>query len=254
MAAGGMSYNGTSLLTYGVYLKKGMPRPILPPVTTRTVEVPGKDGVYSFKPNYQPRLFRLDCLLKATSRAAALAQMQLLATLLHADGVAKQLIFDDQPDRYFLAELQGDPTATLDMLSGEFSIELVCNDPFGYGIAEIDNVYTISTDPQQFIENPGGTCFVEPVYIIIPSVAWSGTLTLGNIETDQQLAWTGALTTSQLLEIDVKRQVVKVNSSPSMSGFGVSSVFPKLLSAVDNHIEVGGILGSLEVTYRARYL
>lgn len=250
MAAGGFSYNNVSMLEFGVYLKSGMQRPMLPTIRERLLEVPGKDGLYSFKPDYGQREFTLDCLLKATSRADALSKIDSIAAVLYTGG-AKPLMFDDQDDRYWLATLSGDPRATLDMMSGEFEIKFRCADPFAYSVTETENVYTIDADPQTFAEEVSGSYPVRPEIILAPDGAWNGIVSVANFQTGQEFVWEGEFENAFLL-VDCEHFVVKVNSTASMSG--MSGAFPYLAPNQINYLLVTGMLGTMKVTYRARFL
>ena len=251
MAAGGFSYNNVAMLQYGVYLKKGMGRPILPPVRDRLLEVPGKDGVYSFRPDYAQREFTLNCLLKATSRTDALAKIDSIASVLYTGGVAKPLMFDDQDGRYWLATLSGDPRATLDMQSGEFEISFLCADPFAYSVIETISNNTINADPQTFAEEVGGSYPIRPEIVLAPDGDWNGIVSVANFQTEQEFVWEGELVNAFLL-IDCEHFVAKVNSTPSMSG--MSGTFLYLSPNQINYIQVTGMLGTMTITYRARFL
>ena len=74
------------------------------------------------------------------------------------------------------------------------------------------------------------------------------------VEAGEELQWTGSLANTEVLVIDVPGWRVRKEGTASMAT--VTGQFPRLLPASDNQIKVTGFstTGTLNITYRARYL
>jgi phage-related protein len=134
----------------------------------------------------------------------------------------------------------------------EGTIVFYAADPCAYKNTADSNNHTIATDPDEITETNGGTAAVRPV-ITITSDADHGetTVTITSVTTGEALAWTGTFDTDDVLEIDCEEMVVKLNGTVDM--LEVEGEFPQLLPG-SNTIDTDGFTGTLNFTYKDRYL
>lgn len=165
-----------------------------------------------------------------------------------------QLIFDNIPERFWLARFQ--------QLSGKLiaptvfkgTIDFVCPNPRSFAVDETISAHSIDTNPKIMYETVGGSAYTEPVYLLaagenIPSAV----VTLFNATTNESIQWSGSLAIGDELEIDVAHWVVKKNDIESMAT--VDGKFPRLVPGI-NTLQVSGfgITGTLQITYRNAYV
>jgi len=246
------SFDGVDLKTLGVYLLADTEQQALPPVRQRLVAIPGRHGAYDFAAQYEAREFRLECFISAPSHAQLMDRLASVARLLDVTRGPRALILDTIPDRYWLARVSDVIQVAAGALNAEFTVSLVCAEPFAFSLTETVSTHTIDADPKTVLENPGGSAPVAPVYELTPNIPISGTIRLGNITSNQEVLWMGVLAAGDRLTIDAERYLVKKNDLDSMAS--VSGSFPRLNPDVDNELRVMGMTGTLKVTYRARYL
>ncbi len=110
--------------------------PILPPTKEHFETIPGKDGVWDFGTQYEKRPIEIDCTVLAADKADLKTKVRDLAGVLNPREGAKELIFDDEPDKLYYARFSGQ--LPLDQIGafGTFTLTLVCPDPFVYSASE----------------------------------------------------------------------------------------------------------------------
>ena len=103
-----------------------------------TTTVPGKYGVADFGADFDYREITVHCNIypKANFTALVSALDDIAAWLDPVQGL-RQLIFDDVPDRYFMARLNDAVDCErLIRSAGSFDLKFFCPDPFGYAITD----------------------------------------------------------------------------------------------------------------------
>jgi predicted phage tail component-like protein len=248
------SFGGVDFATYGVYIQQGKDISVMPPTRENILEIAGKHGVYDFGSHYNARYIEIPCVVVGTSRTDLLSKLDLVKTQLDVLEGDRQLVFDDQSDRYYNAKYDGDMMATISICTCELSIPMICVDPFAYSKTETVSEKTISSTPDTVTEKPGGMVEIKPVWRVIPGSNLSGaTITINNATLDQSLSWTGDLLQTDYLEIDSENWTVKKNTTISM-GTVNSGLFPTLKAGSVNSIKTDGFTGTLRITYRNKYL
>lgn len=131
-----------------------------------TTTVPGKYGVTDFGSDFDYREIAVSCTVIPQKNFAALVQK--------LDGIAAwldpislhQLIFDDVPDRYFMARLNAAVDCErLIRSAGKFDLKFFCPDPFGYAL--IDETFSITaTGSTQTVTRTKGNADSLPVYAV----------------------------------------------------------------------------------------
>jgi hypothetical protein len=166
--------------------------------------------------------------------------------------VDEALILDSLSDRYWNARFQ--------RLTGKFkgimfdgTLDFLCLDPYAYGNSEISHDYTITTSPQTITETPGGTAFVEPVFLLTSSAAATATRKVENHTLSMEISWGPlAMGVGGILSIDSALWYVTLNAVASMAT--VTGEFPVLSPGVANSIIVTGLTGNLNITYRNKFV
>ena len=138
-------------------IAKSVDRPILPSMRKREMAIPGKHGTYSFDGNtYDSRIISIliqyigatfnDLRLRARDIAAWLSQTSY-----------KELIFSDEPDKYYLAKIY-DPASLENFFRlGKSEIHFDCQ-PFAlYVVTSAEDVYLNDGVPldSDILLNPG---------------------------------------------------------------------------------------------------
>lgn len=142
--------------------------------------IPGKDGAADFGAVLDSREIIVSCSIFPKQRFQALVEVldEIAYWLSPLDGL-KQLIFDEIPDRYFMARLRDQVDCErVIRAAGRFQLWFLCPDPFSYAVK--DEVFT-------FIET--GT--------------HSLTRELGNIESFPLFALRGQMTKSEENHISI---------------------------------------------------
>ena len=212
------------------------------------------DAAYPFGATRTAKPIRLRVVVTGTSYADIEDNLDSIKRVLN-ERDSKHLILDTQDDRYFKAQfisLSGQyqsPTS----FAGELSF--ICTDPLAYDNDETFSPHDVDADPKTITEATGGSGFIKPVYTLKAGEELSDvTIKVENLDTVEELQWTGSLADGEELEIDVANWLVKKEGDASMAT--VTGQFPRLLPNYDNRIKVTSFstTGTLNITYRDVYL
>lgn len=217
-----------------------------------------QDISYGFKSKKPPKIIRLEVSILAATRAILDGYLDSIKSTIVTE-IAKTLTLDTITDRYWNAK-QTTFEGTY-MAAGLWQGIMVfqADDPMAYDNTEVGvgNDYPIGAVETTIIETPGGTGYINPVYTLTAGENLTDVIIkVENLTTDEELQWTGSLTTGQELEIDVANWVVKKEGMENMSS--VTGEFPRLAPNRANSIKVtalySSVAGNLNITYRNRYL
>ena len=143
----GFEYNGThSYDAYGIYIKSSN-RSILPALRKREIMISGKHGTYDFGENtYDNRIVSVDiAYIRDTLNDLRLHARDIAAWLSQTS--YKELIFDDEPDKYYLAKIYNDIGLETLYTLGEATIQFECQ-PFAlYVVTSAEDIYLDDTVP-----------------------------------------------------------------------------------------------------------
>ena len=149
-------YNGISSRTYGV-ISKSTSRPILPALRRKELTIPGKHGTYSFGSDvYDNRIVSVDIAYVGDTLNEFRLHARDIAVWLSQTSY-KELIFDDEPDKYYLAKIYNDIGLETLYTLGEATIQFECQ-PFAlYIISSAEDIYLDDTVPldSDILLNPG---------------------------------------------------------------------------------------------------
>ncbi|PFE67402.1 phage tail protein [Bacillus cereus] len=118
--------------------------PAAPPVRDYTVSIPGRPGAYYFGSEIEPLEFNLPLLVKPQENryelAAAIRKM--VDAFIDHYGKPKEvkLIYDYEPDKYYLARYSGSMPIERYISMGKFELPMIAYDPHAYSVAETDDI------------------------------------------------------------------------------------------------------------------
>lgn len=248
--ANSFSFNGTDLADHGLVITTSRAN-----ILSQLVSyVQLKDRGYSSGIKREPKSISLDIAILGASHADINTNIDNIKKTIttETDG---ELVLDVLPGRYFNAQLEsfdGDYEAPAIFVG---VIGFICVDPLGYSTGvETSHNHPINEAPFTTVpETTTGTGMVNPVYTLNAEQNLTNTIMIENLNTGEELRWTGSLTPGQKLIIDVPGWIVKKEGDASMAT--VTGQFPRLQSGA-NQIKVTnfGTTGSLDITYRNNYL
>lgn len=132
-----------------------------------TASIPGKSGVADFGSDFDYREINVSCsILPKRSFASLVSVLDDISLWLDPTAGLKQLVFDDVPDRYFMARLyeRVDCERLLVRSAGSFDLKFFCPDPFAYAVD--DEEFTISSTGSHTVKRDKGNVESHPVYRI----------------------------------------------------------------------------------------
>ncbi|RJX22321.1 MAG: hypothetical protein C4570_01355, partial [Ammonifex sp.] len=103
---GDFSFAGEHSTIYHVKLLKS-PVSVLPGTRDKVITMPGRHGALRMLPDLGERTLQLECWLEAVGMAQLHERLERVRAWLNPLRGAQQLIFDDTPDRYYLAAYAG---------------------------------------------------------------------------------------------------------------------------------------------------
>ncbi len=152
----GFSFNGIAASTYSI-IAKSANRPLLPALRSRELVIPGKDGSYNFGGSkYENRFVEVDIKFIGTSYTELRSRIRSIASWLSSTGDYQELIFDDEPDKYYKAKLYSEVGLQNFFRVGEATLLFQC-EPFAYAVTASSQTVNITQDDQEFIVNNAGT-------------------------------------------------------------------------------------------------
>lgn len=127
----GFTYNSIHSSTYGI-VAKTINRPILPSLRKQELVIPGKHGVYNFgDETFDKRIIDVEIKYIGTSFEELRTRAREIADWLNAYSGTKNLKFDDETDKYYIAKIYSSIGLQNLFKVGETTIQFECN-PFAY--------------------------------------------------------------------------------------------------------------------------
>ena len=154
-----MVYNG---FDFAPYLRVNPHRPIAPPVTVETDDVPGRDGTRFRSARLGELTIEVDAELRAAPGDDIAELRHMLAAALVSPSPAP-LILPDDPGRYHLAVLDGESELSTLWRTGEATLTFRCPDPVAYGQDRIEALGAATS------LSVGGTYEALPVFEVKPT-------------------------------------------------------------------------------------
>lgn len=127
----GFSFRGVHSGKFGI-CTQDMSRIILPPRRDGKIIIPGRSGYYDGVDGnvYDERTEIIHCSFKCPSGETVPGVCREIAYWLSGTG---RLIYDKEPDKYYVARISGGPPMVQHLKYGEFDLTWICNPPFALG-------------------------------------------------------------------------------------------------------------------------
>lgn len=150
----GFTFAGVHSATRHVRLLRS-PVSILPGTRDKVISIPGRHGSFRALPDLGERQLQLECWLAANTTSELYSRLELVRSWLNPLQGAQQLLFDNIPNRFYLAAYAGNSLdAEITANQGFFTLNFVCADPFLYNSLEREfnfansiNLTNIGTHP-----------------------------------------------------------------------------------------------------------
>ena len=247
-----ISYNGRTGTQEGIALVRDIRRDILPSVRHRTMSL-GGHGVHYFGRWYDELTIEVDVVIAGDSPSALRDSIRKVAAWLNSE-VPRQLIFSDEPDKYYMAVLIGQTAIEQMITDGIVTLSFLCPDPFAYALAP--DLVVMTSSPRAHTQR--GTAPADPLLRLqgVSTAAQQLSINVGG----QEITYLGALASGDWLEIDcAAKTVIRVSGGTRSSVLAsvVKPIFPQLAGG-DNVISVavadGATWSRLEIHCRNRWL
>lgn len=224
-----------------------------------TTTVPGKYGVADFGADMDYREISVSCnIFPKHSFTALVETLDGIAAWLDPTQGLHQLIFDDVPDRYFMARLNDAVDCErLIRSAGRFDLKFFCPDPFGYAIA--DESYTITAAGTHTVTRKTGNTESLPVFRIEGVITGSESITITTNGAAMRIS-NAALSAGEVLVVDTDKMTAWVENS---SGITLRNALPYLeelnfptLAVGNNSVQVevaGATLTEIHIQARSRW-
>ncbi|MCU5095059.1 distal tail protein Dit [Bacillus wiedmannii] len=267
-----LTIDGKKLSELKLALLPEYQHPASPPVRDYTVSIPGRPGAYHFGSDIEPMEFNLPLIIKPQENryelAAAIRQMVSAFIDPYGKPKAVKLIFDYEPDRYYIVQYSGSIPIDRYFSMGKFELPLIAYDPHAYSIVEStkgikwgDRIHWMSkipiglgrtsykiNSPQTLSINNYGSLIIRPVIEI------SGSATSLTITIKGESFSVGAFTNSTIL-IDAERYAALKDGQNFL--FQLQGNLEKLeFMTGANAIRIGGSNININIAfkYRAKYI
>lgn len=219
-------------------------RPILPPFRKKEIEVLDKDGTYDFGGNtYDKRIIEVTFSVIDKNRKYLTLKARKIASWLSSK-VEKQLIFSDEPDKFYLAKIYNNVDLERIVYAGTFTVIFECQ-PFAFLIDNTENIdldseillendirlgdeFSFNVNTTQTIElNNFGTASVKPIIKVQGNF---NNLSIGDFQYNETID-------NETIEIDCNRYVVRKGITNKLNV--TNNKFIELEEGL-NYISIGG--------------
>jgi predicted phage tail component-like protein len=250
--ANSLSFGGTALSTYGLYVTSDDAY-----ISSQLIETSQlQDKAFASSPKKEARTITLDVCVKGSSLSDLISNIDSLKRVLMLGVTAEELILDILPSRYFNALCSGfapkiDTTTTM---SGTLSF--LCADPRAYAVTPTSSDFNIDADPKTITETPGGSAYIQPVWTLTAGETLTDAeIILKNETTDETFTITLSMVDEDVLVINSQTFEVELNGVNVIADMADAAVFPRLSPGIANTITVTGFstTGTLNISYRDTY-
>ena len=145
-----VNFNGVALNNYCKVLN--VSRSVLPNRSNFSKQIPTMNGSYYTGFKYSEKVITIEVAIIAKDSLDYTKKIRELATVLNVANPSK-LIISDEPDKYYLAVLDGATDLTKKYKTGTVQITFLCNDPYAYSTET--KVFQPNTRRIFTIENTG---------------------------------------------------------------------------------------------------
>jgi predicted phage tail component-like protein len=238
--------------SFGILINK-IERPLLPPISTQSLVVGKRAGAYLMASVLDPLIITVDITLMNSQTDQELREdIREIAGVLFTDNGKGELIFSDEPNLYYKAQLTADSDLENLASMGEGTLQFIMGEPYAFSTTE--KTATISTSAT--VQN-NGTLPTYPYFRLTTGVEVYD-LNLINETTGEQIILTGAIAPNNPIVIDHDKSLVYAENTQlglmhlvalESDFFALKRGFNKITLAQNYSGQV-----SLEMFYRERYL
>jgi len=235
--------NSHSYINFGLTMLSKK-RIVLPESADEYIDIPGRDGSILFPGALKDRIEEIEFTMPSNTLPELRKLSRRVAAWLYSP-MWEALIFDDEPDLYYMAKVANQLDLEQTVAVGRFSVQFRYN-PVALSITGDAWQQAVSAGTTYIITN-NGTYKALPVITITASSQITGfSLTVE----DKTLAYAGTLEAGQNLVIDCQKyQATKAGASAMKD---ISGNFPVLYTG-DNDVSINKNC-TLNITWRKRWL
>lgn len=240
------TFNGTHADTYGVKVVKADRSP-LPAVSNTLLEVPARNGAYFVRNKLQARDIQIDIKVAGTSEDDLRSKARAIGAWLYTTA-PQALIFDDEPDRQYLAVVD---TATLaeTLKVGEGQIKFKCPMPYAEALANTN--VTLTSNGTKALTNSGTAEAYGTLTVNFTGATTNFTVT--HVGTGKKVQITSPFANTDVLVIDFAKGYVTLNGTNAMPTVSLDSDF-FALPAGANSLTCTTFAGTATLAYKNRWL
>lgn len=214
---------------------------ILPPQRESTIDIPSYPGFVQSSKKFIQNKITVDGIVVGTSATNLTTKLKALASFLYHD-TDEQLIFDDESDRYYLAQHIDTVITARSYRFCKLSLIFRCSDPFAYAVTADSDDQTITVVDDTYAITNSGDYYAYPVITVFFNQAQSHIYIYNTNIENNRIDISKSFDMSDELVIDCKNLTVKLNGVNSPAGLGTGgnelAEFPMLESGA-NTIQVG---------------
>lgn len=250
------SYNSLNAVDYGFYTT----RIINPPLAAQKLTLldrPKVHGLLQLEKKFLRRDITVEGYLKGTSPANLITLIEAFPGFLYSSDDA-QLIFNNQTDRYYLAQHVNSTTILRQGAMSIMRLFYTCNsDPLGIAVTADDDTQSgiVVKDTTWNITN-NGQDYVYPVITITFNQSQTHIYIKNNSLSNNRFDISKAFVNTDSLVIDSKDMTITLNGSDSPAGFGdggTGSADFILLNTGVNQLQVGTDDATIDVDVNVNF-
>jgi predicted phage tail component-like protein len=152
----GFSYNGIHGSTYEI-VARSVDRVLLPALRSKQLEIPGRHGTYDFGENtYANRIVSVSLEYVGESFTELRTRAREISAWLTGVNGAKRLIFDDEPDKYYMAKIYNQMALSNIFKQGKTEAAFEC-EPFAYSVTLFTDTASVTASGSTLTVSSSGT-------------------------------------------------------------------------------------------------
>lgn len=214
------SWDGTNVSTKGLTVRD-IDKDVLNNQKRYILDPPGRDGGIEVRKKFPVRIVKAIGRLTGTDYSNLVTSIiPAFSSFMYKDSDV-QLIFSDETDRYFNAQVQQMKVKQKESLFRVYDIFFVCVDPFAYNTAaDTDTQSSVIVNDTTYNITNSGHYYAFPVVTFTFNQDQAHVYLQNNNVSGNRFDISKSFVTGDELEIDCKNNTIKLNSNYSPAGFG----------------------------------
>lgn len=248
----GFTYAGQHSNDLGIYLEQKQIE-ALPESRDYEQQIFGRPGQYDFESQHDRRMIAMTLtMLSDKSRQDLIDSIRRFAALIDPTKGYQPLIFDDEPDKYYLAKFTSNgsgassPFVTYEQWMGHVQVGFKCDDPFAYAV--VPQTPSFQAQPNQEISVMNYGTYETPVTLKITADS-----AVSNFEIDingSPVIFNSTVNPGDELAIDTGEMTYTLNGDNAIQYW--QGDFPTLKPGANTIVT--NFAMNLALTYRERWL